>query len=94
MDPNLESIVYFAWGKSLAGGQRPVLALCPTTPEQMDSGTSSPCVASALKLFRTANITPVPATYVQWLESFLPASDLKEKADFDLLLARREPKLS
>jgi hypothetical protein len=94
LDPNFQSIVYFAWGQNAAEGLGPVLALCTTTSEQLESGRSSPCVGSALKLFRAANVNPVPATYATWLESRLRSStDFEEKTPPNLLLARRQPKL-
>jgi hypothetical protein len=95
LDPNLQTVVYFAWGENAAEGMGPVLALCATTPEQLESGRSSPCVASALKLFQAANVKPVPATYAVWLESCLRASaDSEEEVPVNLLLANRQPKLS
>jgi hypothetical protein len=95
LDPNLQSVVYFAWGQLGAEGLGPVLALCATTSEQLESGRSSPCVSSALKLFRAANVNPVPATYAIWLESCLRISaGSEEKTQPNLLLARRQPKLS
>lgn len=95
LDPNFESIVYFTWGRGLDGRTGPVLALCPTTSEQLDAGATSPCVAAALKLFRAADISPVPATYAEWLESFLRQSaEGPEKLSLRLLLAGRQPKPS
>ncbi len=98
LDPNLQSVVYLGSETSGFGNRGPaiVLVLCPTTAEQLSEGMSSPCVATAAKLFAAANITPVPCTYEQWLSSLsLPQiTDPKERNLAALISAWEKPRFA
>ena len=97
LDPNTQTVIYLGWGTRLDGSPGPeiVLALCATTLEQLGCGTNSPCVATALRLLTAAKITPVPATYDNWLASALPQTiATKQPKKTDPLHARQEPEFS
>ena len=96
LDPTIQTVVYLGWGARLDSSPGPeiVLALCPTTVEQLHSGTNSPCVATAMMLLTVAKIAPVPATYDDWLASYLRRLQQKSKSKQTLSSPNKNPTLA
>ncbi|MEW5979616.1 MAG: hypothetical protein AB1898_27780 [Acidobacteriota bacterium] len=89
LNPALETVVFLTWGTGLLGRADPVLPLCPTTDRQLAGGSTSPCVAAAVKLFRNARVEPVVASYADWVESIQRNPNAQAISDLAPLLAAR-----
>ena len=53
-------------------GPQIVFPLCLLAEELTETAGGSPCVSAAVKLMAAANVSPIPATYDDWVDSSLP----------------------
>lgn len=66
LDHQNDAVVYLGFGQRHDGKPGPgwVLALCAPTPEEVNSGVGSPCVAEARKKIGDRPVWP--CTYEDW----------------------------